>query len=74
MARTIALSLFALLALSPTVRSQAPTSEPARGDPAEDVRQMQKRYADAIQTSDTTALRKIWADDYTSTNGRRPAR
>ena len=69
MRRTIALSLFTLVALTPTVRSQAPASKPTQGDPAEEVRQMQKRYADAIQKSDTAALGKIWADDYTFTNG-----
>src|SRR5690348_5882023 len=69
MRRTIALSLFTLVALTPTVRSQAPASKPTQGDPAEEVRQMQKRYADAIQQSDTAALGKIWADDYTFTNG-----
>jgi ketosteroid isomerase-like protein len=65
MRRIVALSLFTLASLASTVQSQAP----APSDPAEEVRQMQKRYADAIQASDTAALRKIWADDYTFTNG-----
>jgi ketosteroid isomerase-like protein len=72
MRRILALSLFALftfVALTPNVWAQAPTSKPAQGDPAEEVMQMQKRFADAIQRGDTAALAKIWADDYTFTNG-----
>ena len=72
MRRIVTLSLLTLVlsvALAPTARSQAPTSRPAQADPAEEVRQMQKRFADAIQRSDTVALAKIWADGYTFTNG-----
>ena len=50
--------------LGPTMakaaRGQAPNSSHPQADPAEEVRQMQKRFADAIQRSDTAALAKIW--------------
>ena len=69
MRRILAFALFTLVALAPTARAQAPTSSPSQADPAEEVKQMQKRFADAIQRGDTAALAKIWADDYTFTNG-----
>ena len=69
MRRILARALFTLVALAPTARAQAPTSSPSQGDPAQEVRQMQKRFADAIQHSHTATLAKMWADDYTFTNG-----
>jgi ketosteroid isomerase-like protein len=69
MKRMLALSLLTLAALAPNAQSQAPASRAAQANPADEVRQMQNRYADAIQRGDTAALSKIWADDYTFTNG-----
>jgi len=66
-------TLFTLAALStiaPAAWAQGNAARPAaQGDPAAEVRQMQLRYAEAIQRGDTAALGKIWADDYTFTNG-----
>ena len=51
MRRILALALFTLVALAPTAGAQAPASSPSQADPAEEVRQMQKRFADAISAA-----------------------
>lgn len=67
--RLIMLSLFTLIAWAPIAQPQAAGSRPVQGDPAAEVRQMQKQFADAIQAGDAAALGRIWSDDYTFTNG-----
>ena len=67
--RHILLSLLALTVWAPVAQSQAASSRPAQGDPAEEVRQRHKQFADAIQQGDVATLGKIWSDDYTFTNG-----
>ena len=67
--RRIILSLLALITWVSVAQPQAAGSRPAQGDPAAEVRQMQKQYADAIEAGDAAALGRIWSDDYTFTNG-----
>jgi ketosteroid isomerase-like protein len=52
-------------------QSREPKSQaaPQTAIPADEVKQMEKRYTDALMKKDLAALEKIWSHDYTFTNG-----
>ncbi len=68
MQRTCMIAL-ALLSWGSFAAAQAPQAKTPATDPAAEVRQMQKRYNEALPKKDLVALRQIWADDYVFTNG-----
>jgi uncharacterized protein (TIGR02246 family) len=47
-------------------KSQAAPQSPT---PADEVKQMAKRYTDALMKKDLATLERIWSPDYTFTNG-----
>jgi ketosteroid isomerase-like protein len=68
MQRTWIITL-ALLSWGSFAVAQAPQAKAPAADPAAEVRQMQKRYNEALPKKNLAALRQIWADDYVFTNG-----
>jgi ketosteroid isomerase-like protein len=53
------------------VQSKEPKSPAAQqtASTADEVKQMEKRYTDALMKKDLATLEKIWSHDYTFTNG-----
>ena len=64
-------ALAAALVQVGVARSEAPESQaaPKTATPADEVKQMEKRYTDALMKKDRATLEKIWSHDYTFTNG-----
>ena len=66
--RQIRLITLALFAWAPLAAAQAPQSNAAGSDPANEVRQLHRRYGDALVTKDLATLQQLWSDDYVFTN------
>ena len=65
----IAVVAVAFMAWAPVALAQAPASKGNPNDPAEQVRQLETQYGEALIKKDIATLQRIWSDDYQFING-----